>query len=138
MILPILSVKDVEASITFYTTHLNFKQQFAIPGEDGKPNFAFIELDRATIIALSLDPSVEKRGAGVDLMVYVPDEMSIDDVYAQVQKAGIPLVEEIGDRYWGDRTFAINDPDGYRITVSKTVKQMSFEEAMQNMPQQNP
>ncbi len=130
MILPILSVKDVDASVAFYTEKLGFAHSFSMPGEDGKTVFAFVNLGEAVVIGLSLDPALANRGAGVDLMLYLPDDKDLDQHYQGVRSKGVAVAEQIGDRYWGDRTYALHDPDGYRLTFARTVKQMSPEEVM--------
>jgi uncharacterized glyoxalase superfamily protein PhnB len=40
-------------------------------------------------------------------------------------RGGASVIEEIGDRPWGDRTFAIADPDGYRLRFAKTLTEGS-------------
>jgi uncharacterized glyoxalase superfamily protein PhnB len=128
MIMPILSVKDVDASIAFYTEKLGFAHQMSMPGPDGKNTFAFVSLGEAIMVGLSLDPDLQHRGAGVDLMFYVPDTTDIDQVYNEVQSRGVGITETIDTRYWGDRTFGLRDPDGYSLTFAKTVKQVPMEE----------
>jgi PhnB protein len=128
MILPILAVKDVDASVTFYTEKFGFTHSFSIPGSDGRNSFAFVTLGDAITMGLSLDPALEQRGRGIDLMLYPPDSVNLDQLYDAARSKGVTMVEEIGDRYWGDRTFSLDDPDGYRITFARTVRQVPMDE----------
>ena len=134
MILPLLSVKDVDASVAFYVEKLGFAHQFSMPGPDGKNSFAFVGLGDAVIVGLSLDPDLQHRGAGVDLMLYVPEGTDLDGFYSGIQGRGVTIAEDIKTQYWGDRTFSLSDPDGYRLTFAKTVQEMTPEEAFANRP----
>lgn len=129
MIVPILSVKDVDASIAFYTEKLGFALDMTMPDPTGKTFFAFVRQgQKDNPIGLSLDAELEHRGQGVELMIYVPDEVDLDGLYSSIRGKNVAIAEEIGDRYWGDRTFTLHDPDGYKLTFARTVKEMSFEE----------
>jgi PhnB protein len=127
MITPMLAVKDVDASVAFYTEKLGFKHDFSMPGPDGKNAFGWVSLGKAAF-GLELVPELDHRGNGVVFMIAVPEEMDIDQYYAAVQKKGVKIVEAIQDKYWGDRTFSVHDPDGYVLTPFKTVKTVSMED----------
>lgn len=51
---------------------------------------------------------------GVYLTIEVED---VDEVYAQVKKKGIPVEVELRNETWGDRHFAIVDPNGIGIDI---------------------
>lgn len=127
MIMPILAVRDVEASAAFYTQKLGFNQDILMAGPDGQPAFAIVSLGQA-MVGLSADPALPARGAGVELMVYVPNGADLDGLYADVQARGVPVAAPIQDQYWGDRTVSVHDPDGFHITLSKAVRQVPMEE----------
>lgn len=127
MIMPIFTVQDVDASIAFYTEKLGFKQDFVMAGPDGKNTFGIVSLGKATL-GLGIAPDQPRGGAGVDFMVFVPDEADLDKHYADVQAKGVKIVAPIEDKYWGDRTYSIRDLDGYHLTFAKTVKQVPMEE----------
>lgn len=128
MIMPILAVKDLEASITFYKHKLGFTHDFTMPGPDGKPNFAIVNLGDSAMIGLQLDARTEQRGNGVVFMVYLPDGIDIDQLYADVQARSAKIDTPIKTEYWGDRLFSLHDPDGYYVSLTKTVKQVSPED----------
>jgi uncharacterized glyoxalase superfamily protein PhnB len=129
MIAPILNVTDLDASVNFYTQKLGFKHDFSLPGPDGKNAFAFVSMGEGVAIGLSKDPVASKhRGEGVDLMIYIPDEVDIDTFYKDVNAKGITPETELKTQYWGDRTFSLHDPDGFRLTIAHTVEQPNMED----------
>jgi PhnB protein len=123
MILPIFSVKDVAQSIAFYEK-LGFTKDMAFPGPDGALSFAFVKLGTGTdtVIGLSRGSDVPATPY-VDFMIYTAEGLQIEAYYQKVKDQGIPIAEEIKTQYWGDRTFTVVDPDGYRIVLSQTVHQ---------------
>lgn len=53
-------------------------------------------------------------GKGVYLTIEVD---KVDEVYAAIQKKGLPIEIELRDEEWGDRHFAIVDPNGIGIDI---------------------
>ncbi len=122
MIMPILNVKDVRSSVDFYVGKLGFEKDVMFDGPEGHPVFAIVRMGQA-VFGLSTAEN-EGIGAHVQFMVYVPDEANIDLLYSKVQQRGVAINQEIKDGYWGDRTFSVLDPDGYLISMAKTVQQV--------------
>ncbi len=60
------------------------------------------------------------KGEGVYLTIEVDD---VDKVYADIKKKGIPIKIELRDEPWGDRHFAIQDPNGVGIDIVKYTAQ---------------
>lgn len=133
MIMPILAVKDVDASIAFYKDVLGFNHDFSMPGPDNKTSFAGVSLGKAAF-GLSLEPEAAKGGEGVVFMVYVADDADLDAYYAEVESRGAKIEQPIKDEYWGDRVFSLRDPSGYYLSMCKTVRQMSAEEIAAAVP----
>ena len=133
MIMPMLDVKDVDASIAFYKK-LGCEVNVTMPGPDGKTMFAIADLSPMVHFGLNLNKDLSSRGSGVTFMVYVPDDQDIDAYYEKVKSQGIKIVDEIKTEYWGDRLFTIHDPDGYVLQPVKTVKQMTMEEINAAIP----
>lgn len=128
MILPILEVKDVDASVEFYKK-LGFRHDGNMPGPDGKNDMGFLGFGDAVLFVSR--GKADSVGKGVQFMVYVGDDQDIDTHYTTVKASGVSITEEIETKYWGDRIFTVTDPDGYTISLTKTVKQMSMEEIAQ-------
>lgn len=126
MVFPIIACSDMQRSIAYYTDKLGFNLTMSMPGESG-PSFAIVQLG-AAMVALSADPSQYERGKGVVFMIYVAEDADLDAYYADVKARGVAIAEPIADQYWGDRSFTVLDPDGYVLSLCKTVKQMSPDE----------
>jgi uncharacterized glyoxalase superfamily protein PhnB len=43
--------------------------------------------------------------------------MDVDALAGRAKAAGVPLTEEPKDEPWGARTFSLDDPDGYHLTI---------------------
>lgn len=129
MIMPMLLVKDVDATIAFYEK-LGFKRDIVLPNAQGVNAFAFVRLNAHTVFGLGLDEENKPKpfGNGVQFMVYLdPKEQSIELHYSQTAANGILITDPLGMEYWGDRTYSISDPDGYWITFAQTVNQADLE-----------
>jgi uncharacterized glyoxalase superfamily protein PhnB len=125
MIVPVLMVKSVDESIKFYNEKLGFKTDMVLPGADGVNSFAGISLGTSTFMLglASESDDIPHAGTGVVFMVYLPEDGDIDAVYSDVQAKGLAIVEGLKTEYWGDRVFTVHDPDGYVLTIAKTVHQ---------------
>jgi uncharacterized glyoxalase superfamily protein PhnB len=127
MILPTLSVRDLAASLEFYVHKLGFNHDFSLPDPNGQPVFARVSLGDAMLGMTQVYRTVFDTKA-VGFMVYIPEEFNLEHYHADVQSRGVSIVEPLGLRYWGDQNFAVHDPDGYVLALSKTVKQLSVKE----------
>ena len=115
----LLYVQDPTASAKFYET-LGFSidatpsgMKLAKLGE-----FAIELMDMATAI-FQQDVPREPKGAGVFLFVKVED---IDGYYQELIGQGLKPSSRPTDYPWGDREFAIKDPDGYKMVFYQAVK----------------
>lgn len=54
------------------------------------------------------------QGKGVYLTIEVDD---VDGVYTEIRKKGVPIEIELRDEPWGDRHFAILDPNGIGVDI---------------------
>lgn len=54
------------------------------------------------------------QGKGVYLTIEVDD---VDDVYREIREKGVPIEIELRDEPWGDRHFAIVDPNGIGVDI---------------------
>ena len=140
---PLLSVDDIAKSMDYYESVLGFKKGLTLPGDDGKLTHGEAHIGE---LMLMFRPAQEPgniaaaklaQGApkGLGVLLYIDlGEQDIDRYYGDVKKAGAKFVEEIQDQFWGDRTFTIEDPDGYILTFSKHVRDVDFSQMEQ--PQQ--
>jgi uncharacterized glyoxalase superfamily protein PhnB len=126
MLSPILSVQDIEASITFYTEILGFEHGWSMPpGPNGKTDFACVRFAGAEILLGTLDfvaPGDEdKRGTGIQLYLEVPADRNIDAIYERAKTGQAKITRAIENRDWGERGFNVKDPDGYHYMIAQRI-----------------
>lgn len=132
--IPALTVTDMERSVRFYEDALGFKSTFSIPGPDGKPVFTSLSNGEATIMlsdARAEEPVASgTHGAGVTLYVTETGSDDIDALFERAWNAGARVISKPADQFWGDRDWTVADPDGYQITVGKTMRVLSPDEML--------
>jgi len=126
---PSLSVTDVRSSVAFYVDKLGFNSH-GVYEQDGVAIHAEVS---AGSIHFMFGPAAIAEGtwagkltagvpAGAGVIFYTALDQGIDEYYESVRSAGARIVDEIGDRFWGDRTFSVEDPDGYLLQFAQHVK----------------
>lgn len=113
-----IEVTDLGRSLRYYEHVLGFRRWFAWPDDD--PGSAGVIRGNVRFI-LDLAPQGEgPRGTGVTFYVDV-GALDLDAYHAEVAGRGARVVQPPEDQPWGDRTFTVLYPDGYRITFARTV-----------------
>ncbi|HET9588188.1 MAG TPA: VOC family protein [Anaerolineales bacterium] len=132
----VLGVSNMEKAIKFYES-LGFKLDTALPGSDGELTLAILTFGPSMMLLGRLDElhyedtdrarKIRKgpHGLGVTLTLLVPD---LEKVYRAVKKAGLEILLEPVDEFYGDRVFMFLDPDGYEWKISQMIKQVDPEE----------
>ena len=126
MIMPILSVKEIEPLADYYCTKLGFQQMFGVQDEaTGKLSTVGLSLDPTTLIMLGLaENAADAEASSKGVVIYIYPDEDLDAYYNRIKGGlGSALAEEIGDRFWGDRTFDVRTPSGHILTFAKTVSQ---------------
>ena len=103
---PTIRVKDIHATIEFYTQKLGFTLRFTW----GEPTvYAGLDLGKTTIHAAQQDDgSIEK--AEVNFVVG-----DANALYKMHQANGVTISFPIGDREYGLRDYQVADPDGNHL-----------------------
>jgi catechol 2,3-dioxygenase-like lactoylglutathione lyase family enzyme len=113
--------RDIEASKNFYTKWFGYSIVFesswflllASPGDQSQ--IAFISEEHPS------SPPTPKvfSGNGAFLTLDVKDAETLFDV---MRTAGIPTVYELTDEPWGQRRFAVTDPNGMWIDIVQQIQ----------------
>ena len=112
---PVLHVKDVEASLRFYSDQLAFTSPWRYD-EDGRARVA--QVDRQGCALILSDQWPEKVGKGliyISLNVDSPSHeaavAALDALRAELEAKGVPVKEGS----WGYRLLVVDDPDGNQL-----------------------
>lgn len=109
--------EKIAATKAFYTTVLGFGVTFEnefyllLHTPDKRAEISFLLPHHPSQQPLFQQPF---QGQGMYLTIEVDD---VDKLYAAIQSAGIPIKIAIRDEPWGDRHFAIEDPNGIGIDI---------------------
>jgi len=115
---PIFTVTDIERSVRFYTDVLGFVVDEKYNGENGKLQGVML---KAGVCRLGLSQDDWAKGRdrqrGVAVRVWCTTTQDIDALARRVKADGHKLTEEATDQSWGGRSFAVDDPDGFHLTI---------------------
>lgn len=112
----IITAKMAETK-TFYTTVLGFGISFEndfyllLHTPDQSAQISFLQPNHPSQSPI-FQPAF--NGQGMYLTIEVDN---VDAVYTQIKSMGIPIAVDIRDEPWGDRHFAITDPNGIGIDI---------------------
>ncbi len=114
--------EKLEESKVFYTTILGFEVVFEndfylllrAPGEEATISFLLPNHP-------SQQPFFHRQytGQGMYLTIEMDD---VDRMYESIKSKGVPIEVDLRDEPWGDRHFAIADPNGIGIDLVKYSK----------------
>jgi PhnB protein len=128
-ITPYLLYEDVDAAVDFLVRAFGFVERVRMPGPAGKALHAEVGLGEGVVMMGNPGPDYlnpAHRG-GATQLVYV----YVDDVNAHfevAESAGVRILQEPTDQFYGDRTYAAEDPEGHQWTFSQHVRDVSPEE----------
>lgn len=115
---PVLTVSDLERSVRFYTGVLGFTLAREHRSADGTLTGVML---KAGSCGLGLTQDDWKKGRdrtrGVGVRIWCTTVQDVDAFAARVTAAGRRLIEEPKDQPWGGRSFSLDDPDGFHLTI---------------------
>lgn len=124
---PIVYVRDLAASLTFYRDRLGFTEEYQFP-PDGPAAFVALALGPATSLALAAAADGEtgshgrpiRLGGGhqFELCLYTDD---LDRAVGELREHGAPVLVEPADQPWGERMAYVADPDGNPVMICQTL-----------------
>jgi uncharacterized glyoxalase superfamily protein PhnB len=105
----VLAVRDLDASVEYYTNVLGMKVDFTAPG------WAFLSRGAFRLMLGHCADAVPASELGDhSYFVYVTVE-AIDELFAEVSKNGAALTQTLASKPWGMREFGVRTPEGHRI-----------------------
>lgn len=119
---PSLTVNDIDKSLAWYRDVLGFTVENRWEN-DGKLMGA--EMKAGNVLFMIGQDDWKKgrdRAKGVGVRIYCETDQDIDRLAARIKANGGTLAQEPKDQPWGMRDLAVDDPDGYKITIAKELK----------------
>lgn len=114
---PFFIVKNLNASVAYYTDRLGFRVDFQGPADD--PYYAGVSRDDITIMLKAIAPDVlpcpnhTRHGwARWDAYIYTLDPDTLFEEFSRRDVSFVKTLSFIDDGLWG---FEIKDADGYVI-----------------------
>ena len=115
---PIFTVTDIERSVRFYTEVLGFIVDEKFNAESGTLQGVML---KAGVCRLGLSQDDWAKGRdrqrGVGVRVWCTTVQDIEAFARRVKADGYELTQEPTDEPWGGRSFALDDPDGFHLTI---------------------
>ena len=121
----IVYVDSVEEARSFYVEELGFQHLMGMLGKDGMLDYCSFTLGGAAVMfmrpAQAMPGTAAARGKRpVEFYIEVD---GVDEYCERLKRRKIPLASPLKDQWWGDRTFTITDPFGYRLWFYETVNE---------------
>jgi PhnB protein len=131
-ITPYLFYEDVDAAVDWLVGTFGFTEQVRMKGPDGRANHAEIRLGDGLVMMGRPGSDYQNpkhRGGATQLSyVYVDD---VDRHYEAAKAAGARILSEPADQFYGDRTYAAEDPEGHQWSFAQHVRDVPPEEMQQ-------
>ncbi|HEY8726758.1 MAG TPA: VOC family protein [Gaiellaceae bacterium] len=127
--MPYLLYEDSGAALEFLVTVFGFTEKVRMKDDEGHVNHAEVEIADA-VVMLGTPPGDYKNpsklgGKTQSIYVYVDD---VDAHYQRVKEAGAKIVSEPEDKFYGDRSYGVADPEGHEWYFATHVRDVSPEE----------
>ena len=134
---PGIKVKDMQKSLEFYIKTLGFMTMDKLIRKNGKVAHASVGIESPVLTLSPIDsvrtPQTKKElaenklGVGVRFHFGMTGAKKLDEYFIELKRKGIKVVNEPKTEFWGDRIFTVEDPDGYALTFSEHVQDVSPE-----------
>lgn len=115
---PSFTVSDLDRSLRFYTDVLGFTVGERFTDDGGRLQGVML---KAGVCQLGLSQDDWAKGRdrqrGVAVRIWCTTAQDIDALAARIKAGGGKLSEEPKDQPWGGRSLAVDDPDGFHLTI---------------------
>jgi PhnB protein len=126
---PILTVKDMRETLRFYNDVLGFETVVTMPDANGDLMHASVRRGNVNLMfGPRQNGGLPPAGDGIVLYFTLDDDDDVDAEFAHAKSRGATVVQEPTDQFWGHRDWTIEDPDGYHLSISKMVREVSMDE----------
>ncbi|WP_184547864.1 VOC family protein [Mucilaginibacter sp. FT3.2] len=110
---PVIHVSDFERALDYYTTVLGFTIDFKLEA------YAGLLYNEILLYICGPDNDGLKKTPGTAEICFDCDE--VDNYLETIRRRGALISYPIGDRYYGIRDFAVDDPDGNTLVFGKNI-----------------
>ena len=113
-----LTVKDLEKSLAWYRDVVGFTVD---QRHEREGKLLAVSLKAGDVrILIGQDDGAKgwDRVKGDGFSLQITTAQSVDDVAGQLKARGARLLSEPADMPWGVRMFRVEDPDGFKLTIS--------------------
>jgi lactoylglutathione lyase len=112
------TVADLQRSLTFYTDALGFIVGELWSDDKGHVQGATLKAGSCEIVLSQDDWSKGRdRAKGEGVRVWCETAQDPDGLARRIKAAGFRLSQEPHDEPWGARSFSVDDPDGFHLTM---------------------
>ena len=119
---PGFTVADVEKSLVWYRDVLGFSVS---ERWEEKGQLFGVEMSAGGVIFMLGQDDWKKgrdRVKGEGVRIYCSTDQDIDRLADRIKASGGKLTQEPKDQSWGMRDLALEDPDGFKITIGADLK----------------
>ena len=131
---PYLMLRSAAKAIDFYCAAFGAQEVMRFEGPPGRIAHAEIRIgDSHVMLADENEDHVGPQtlgGAGVSLMLYVPD---VDATFARAVANGATVQRPVADQFYGDRVGTLVDPFGHVWSIGTHHEDLSMEEVKRRM-----
>ena len=129
-----LTVADIKAAVNFYRKAFGFATRGIMNGPDGKPIHAELRLrDASLMLSPEMGGARSAKTIGASPVTLYLMVEKVDKVVANAVKLGATLKEPVTDMFWGDRSGAVVDPDGYIWMIATHIAELTPKEMKKKM-----
>lgn len=130
-VVPYLCVDGAADAIAFYVDVLGARERMRMAQPDGRVGHAEVEIGDGMIMLSDPYPEMGVKspkdlgGTPVTISVYVED---VDRVFGRAVQAGARALQDVENKFYGDRSGQFEDPFGHKWNVATHVEDVSPEE----------
>ena len=118
VVMPALTVNDIHASLAWYRDVLGFTVVQELV-HDGQLGGVVVGAGKVRFLLGQDDFAKGKdRQKGGGFRLHCSTEQDVDQLAEGIKARGGTLAHEPTDQPWGARDFAVEDPDGFKISIS--------------------